>query len=156
MVREIEMDEELVQELEQEESQEMQPYEVMVSKINETGFCERSVEELEEAQVAQDLLQELSWQEREPMKRRLGNVRGMARYLRGRPGRLHRSEIELLKTLRQIEEWGEALECFDPERASMAEELHQAAERCHFEDALFAATEDFFDLIKRLDEPWCV
>jgi hypothetical protein len=158
MGREFYSDEDMETELEQVQDleQERSAYEEMVSKINETGYHERSLQEIEDRQVAADLLGELTWQERAPLEQRVGNVRGMLKYLRGRPGRYLRAEIQLLKTLRQLEVWGEELGSLKPECMSMAEELHFAAERCHFEDALFAATTEFFELVEQLDEPWCV
>jgi hypothetical protein len=145
-------------ELEQEQSDEVQPYEAMVSKIAETGWRERSVGEIEDAQVASDILHELTWQEQEPLERRIGNVRGMLRHLRSRPlspGRfLSGEELTLLDTLETLEAWAELLG--SREAASVAEEMGCVAERGLFEAALFAAMTEFFALVDRLDEPWSV
>ena len=156
MGREIEVDEvELSPDQTQEQGQQVQPYEAMVSRIIETGYRERSLQEVDDAQAASDLFQALTWQERQPLKRRLGNVRGMVKHLRSRPGRFHRSEIGLLKALKAVEEMGEAL-LASGEAQSVGEELAWAEERCRFEDALFAVTEEFFELVEELDEPWSV
>jgi hypothetical protein len=151
-----ENDDELEMGLEQENEQEQSAYEAMAWRINESGYRERSLQEIEEAQVAGDLFRDLTWQERAPLKNRLGNVRGMLKYLRSRPSRFHKAELELLKTLRLVEMLGETLGMFEPETASAKEELENTNDRCLFEAALYAATVEFFDLVERLDEPWCV
>lgn len=156
MGREIETGEmEMSLTQEQSQEQEAQPYEAMVSRIIETGYRERSLEELEEAQVGGDLFRDLTWQEQQPLEKRLGNVRGMMKHLRSRPGKFHRAEIGLLRALKQVEELGEAL-LAARDGETVAEEIAWAEERCRFEDLLFAVTEEFFELVDELDEPWPV
>jgi hypothetical protein len=150
-----EMDE-MAMGLEQETEQELESsYEAMIWRINEAGYRERSLQEIDK-EVAGDLFRDLTWQERAPLKERLGNVRGMMKYLRSRPSRFHKAELELLKTLRTLEVMGEALGLYDPNDADAVEGHENAEDRCLFEAGLFAATQEFFDLVERLDEPWCV
>jgi hypothetical protein len=154
MGRDIETDE-LEMAMEQDEVQDAQAFEAMVSRMNETGFEERSLRELEESQVGADLFRALTWQEQQPLEQRLGNVRGMLQYLRSRPGRFHRTERELIQVLEGLVRWGEALlgSC---DAESVPEEINWAVERSLFEDTLYAATEEFFELVEKLDEPWPV
>lgn len=156
MRRENELDE-MAMGMEQETAQDQElTYEAMVWRINEAGYRERSLQELEDAAVASDLFRDLTWQERAPLNERLGNVRGMMKYLRSRPSCFHKAELELLKTLRLLELMAEVLGTFDPDTADAAECHENAEERCLFEAGLFAATQDFFRLVERLDEPWSV
>ena len=121
---------------------EMSQFEAMVAKMIDGGATEPPADE--EREVASDLLGELTWQEREPLARRIGRVRGMVSYLRGRPlprtRGLLAAELELLDTLGQLRDWAEELDRGRPE--GLAEEL------------LFAATQEFFELVEWLDEAW--
>ncbi|HUB08652.1 MAG TPA: hypothetical protein VMB50_16720 [Myxococcales bacterium] len=140
---------------------EMSQFEAMVMKLVQVDEWDRARERerslTEDEQVALDLVGGLTWQEHEPLGRRLGMAEGMANYLRGRPeprdAWLAKQERELLEALERLMAWGEEIESRDdPE--SFAEELALAQERCLFEDTMFAATEEFFALLAVLDEPW--
>jgi hypothetical protein len=79
MGREFYSDEGMETEVEQERS----AYDEMVSRLNETGHHERSLQEIEDRQVAADLLGELTWQEKEGGVSR--GVEAQAQSNRGRP-----------------------------------------------------------------------
>ncbi len=142
---------------------EMSQFEAMVMKLAQVDQWERARDREREipddAQVALDLVDGLTWQEHEPLERRLGVAEGMADFLRGRPEPvqpwLAKQERELLEALDRMVAWGEELANRD-EPDGFAEEMAFAEERCLFEDAMFAVTEEFFALLDVLDEPWPV
>ena len=135
----------------------MELQEAMVSKMEELGWQAPVLDE--DAAVASDLLPGLTWQEHAPLERRLEVLHGMVEHLRSRPmpdsKAAARRELSLLETIQKLVDWVETLEARE-EPDGFAEELAFDEERAHFEDAMFAATEDFFEWLDWLDEPFTV
>ncbi|HUB06045.1 MAG TPA: hypothetical protein VMB50_03545 [Myxococcales bacterium] len=129
-------------------------FEAMVWHMNELGVEQPELDE--DTQVAADILRGLTWQDAEPLGRRLGNVRGMIAYLQSRPmpesRALARQELQMLESLRAVEAVGQEL--VNREAGDFAAELAFATDRCRFEELLFAASEEFFELVEWLDEPF--
>ena len=135
---------------------ELEMHEAIVSKMEELGWQAPVLDE--DAVVASDLLPGLTWQEHEPLERRLGNLHGMVEHLRSRPmpdsKAGARRELSLLEAIQKLVLWAEALEAREPD--GFSEELAFDEERAHFEDAMFVVTEDFFEWLDSLDEPFPV
>jgi hypothetical protein len=125
-------------------------YEAMLSKMDELGYEDPDSMDPE---TAEQILAEVDWREREPLDRRRCNLRGMIELLRcrrlPRSRRLYREWLEMLDVLRRLGDWADDLDVQEPE--GFAEEMLAAAERCRFEDAMFATTLEFFELVERLE-----
>ncbi|HUB05676.1 MAG TPA: hypothetical protein VMB50_01680 [Myxococcales bacterium] len=107
-------------------------------------------EQREQMEMAQDVLGLLT---RKPVAECLGDVGGMIRHLRSRPmprpPGFARQELELAAFLDEVRTIGEALVA-----SPVADALERELQELTFADACFAATQEFFDLLRRLDEPF--
>ncbi len=86
------------------------------------------------------------------------NLRGFIAQLKSRPEPevpwLRKWERELLVTLRKARKWGDELR--GSEEPGPLVQVARWNEEEHFREFYFAAAQDFFDLMDRLDEPFPV
>lgn len=127
-------------------------YEAMTWKLAADGYSPTPLEEVRALGLV------LPGEESRPVEERAGRILGMLKHLQSRPltagpGR-SRDELALQETLRGLRDWALELAHKEPEDLM---ELNEAAEdRARFEEVLYAATVEFFELLAALDEPFGV